>query len=151
MDKQQLTSFIETTLNEIKLHNIHAVNLINGTAAQESAYGHYIRQLGSGPALGIFQMEPNTFMDIVHNYLDYRPQLKRDVMNVCNVKDLTPTALMYNLKLAVVFCRLHYLRVPEPLPTTIDGYARYWKQHYNTILGKGTETEFIYNYKKYVL
>ena len=46
-----------------------AENLLMGTAAQESALGEYIRQLGNGPALGIFQMEPETFDDIVRNYL----------------------------------------------------------------------------------
>lgn len=157
MDKTQLKQLIEATLKDLALNakipsinTPHAVNLIQGTIAQESANGFYIRQLGNGPALGIAQMESATFFDIVQNYLDYRPELKRAVINVANVRDLTPTALMYNARLSIIFARLLFMRVPAPLPTTIEGYAAYWKDHYNTHLGKGTTAEFIANYKKYV-
>lgn len=40
---------------------------------------------------------------------------------------------------------VHYLRVPERLPA--DGHvadlARYWKRHYNTSGGKGSEEHFV--------
>ena len=55
MDKNQLSYLIKETLTGIDKYSIDALNLLLGTAAQESRFGHYIRQLGSGPALGIFQ------------------------------------------------------------------------------------------------
>ena len=150
-EKNQFRILIQATLKEVNLYKPEAEELLMGTAAQETALGRYIRQLGSGPALGAFQMEPNTFMDIMDNYLYYRPELKQRIIQVCNVKQLTPSTLMYNLKVAIIFCRLHYLRVSEPLPVTVKGMAKYWKEYYNTSLGSGTEAEFIEHYHKYVL
>ena len=45
---------------------------------------------------------------------------------------------------AAAMCRLHYRRVPAPLPQLgdPDAVAAYWKQHYNTALGAGTPEQF---------
>lgn len=151
MNANQLNCLIIDTLSKFdNLYIPEAVNLLMGTAAQESHLGRYIKQLGSGPALGIFQMEPATFRDIIDNYLAYKPALMAEVLKVCNVQYLEPECLMYNLRVAIVFCRLHYLRKPGRIPNTIEGMAAYWKKHYNTYLGKGTEEEFVLNYKKFV-
>ena len=58
MDPKQLKELIERVLRKVNLYSDAAVDLLMLTAAQESACGKYIRQLGNGPALGIFQMEP---------------------------------------------------------------------------------------------
>ena len=42
-----------------------------------------------------------------------------------------------------LFARLHLLRCPGPIPDSLEGQAAYWKKHYNTILGKGTEEGYI--------
>ena len=158
MDKGQLKSLIEETLKEIDLYSEDAVNLLLGTAAQESAFGRYIKQLGNGPALGIFQMEPATHYDIFSNYIFYKEDLKRKIVLTCQlagpgsgIYDPDAGMLRWNLKYAICMARIHYLRVPEPIPSTIEGYANYWKDHYNTYLGAGTVEEIIHNYKKYVL
>ncbi|WP_299576711.1 hypothetical protein [uncultured Sunxiuqinia sp.] len=152
MNANQLNLLIIDTLSKFeKLYLTEAVNLLMGTAAQESHLGQYIQQLGSGPALGIFQMEPATFRDIIENYLYYKPALLSQVLKVCNVQHLEPECLKYNLRVAIVFCRLHYLRNPEKIPNTIEGMAKYWKKYYNTHLGKGTEQEFILNYRRLVV
>lgn len=151
MDKVQLKELIEETLKEIDLYSEHAVNLMLGTAAQESRMGMYIKQLGNGPALGIFQMEPNTFNDIVKNYIYYKKSITPKIKAACNIDFFTSDLLRYNLKFAICLTRVHYLRVPKPLPTDLAGYAKYYKEYYNTHLGKATEEEFIKNYKEYVL
>jgi len=151
MDKTQLKDLIERVLKDIDLYSPDAVNLILGTAAQESGMGKYIRQLGTGPALGIFQMEPNTFKDIYQNFIHYKELLQTKIEDTCNVWSWVPETLEYNLAFAICLTRVHYLRVNETLPNTIEGYAYYWKKYYNTYLGAGTEQEFIRNYKKYVL
>lgn len=148
--KKQLREIVSQTLTEIGLYSEDALNLIMGTAAQESAFGTYIKQLGSGPALGIFQMEPNTFNDIIENYLAYKPALLGKIIKASNIKQLNADALRYNLKLAICLTRVHYLRVPHPLPSNLNGYADYWKKHYNTYLGAGTTEEYIKNYKKHI-
>lgn len=150
MNKTQLKSLIERKLKEIDLYSIEAVNLLLGTAAQESQMGHYIRQLFHGPALGIFQMEPATFSDHL-TYLNRNPRLKEKVLKAAGVTELTAEQLEWNIALAICMARVHYYRKPALLPSTIEEMAAYWKKHYNTYLGKGTEEEFIVNYKKYVL
>jgi hypothetical protein len=151
IDKKQLKDLVTKTLIAINLHSEDAVNLVLGTIAQESAGGKYLRQLGSGPAVGICQMEPFTFNNHIKNYLAHKPDLKEKIKWFTGIDQFKVTYLEWNLALSIAMCRVHYLRRPEPLPSTIEGYAKYWKKWYNTYLGAGTETEFINNYKKYLL
>ncbi|MFR5683794.1 MAG: hypothetical protein ACLUD1_07050 [Clostridia bacterium] len=151
MDKEQLRDLIHRVLVALDLHSEVAENLLMGTAAQESELGEYIRQLGSGTALGIFQMEPNTFKDIVYNYLQYKPDLAKKIIYVSGINALRSEYLEYNFALSICMCRVHYLRVSEPIPANLLGWAKYWKEYYNTRLGKGTEGEFMQNFKKLVL
>ena len=151
MYKDQLRDLIERTLRGINKYSPEAVNLLMGTCAQESRLGVYIKQLSSGPALGVFQMEPFTFNDIVNCYLAFNESLAQKIKNECDVSIFKSEALEYNLKLAICFTRVHYLRFPEPLPNDLDGMARIWKKRYNTILGAGSEEEFIKNYERYLL
>ena len=142
---------VEQTLKDFGYYTPDSANLILGTIAQESSYGKYRKQLGSGPALGICQMEPNTFNDIVKNYLRYHSDIEAKIKQVSQVSELNPSDLYLNDRLAICMCRVHYLRQKQAIPVTIEGYAKYWKQWYNTPLGKGTETEFIRNYHLHVL
>lgn len=145
-----MKKLVEDTLKEFGYYSVDAANLILGTIAQESAFGKYRKQI-NGPALGIPQMEPNTFRDICKNYLKYHTDITAKIKEVAKVNLLLPDDLIINDKLAICMCRVHYLRRKEPIPTTVEGYASYWKRYYNTIKGKGTEAEFIRNYHLYVL
>ena len=142
----QLKKAIEEVLDYLNLNSLSAVNLLLGTAAQESRLGEYIEQV-KGPALGIFQMEAATELDIWNNYLKYQPELL-EKMNKISKRNCLLKDLKYNLAYQIAMCRIHYLRVKEKLPAhdDIKGLARYWKKYYNTRLGKGTENEFIENY-----
>lgn len=135
----------------IGLNSPEAVQLLLGTAAQESHMGRYLRQI-NGPALGIFQMEPTTHDDIWTNYLQYRTALSRMVSKLRVDMPIGPRQMAGNLYYAAAMARIHYRRVPEPLPQVGDlsGMAEYWKKHYNTHLGAGTEDEFIANYERFV-
>jgi hypothetical protein len=132
-----------------------STNLLLGTAAQESGFGKYIKQIASGPARGVFQMEPATYRDIWRNYLVYKHQLAERVLKyMVNHADPVahPEEMEWNLALAICMARVHYLRVRAPLPAADDvwGMATYWKDYYNTRLGKGTIEEFVDSYRKYV-
>ena len=150
MDRSQIRELVHKVLDYIGLWSEDAENLVMGTIAQESRMGKYIRQLGGGPALGICQMEPETFIDIRDNYLNYRPSVKALIMDISNVNTLLPSSLEYNLALDIAMCRVHYYRVPKPIPHSLEDIAQYWKDFYNTPLGKGTADEFIENYLLYV-
>jgi len=149
--KVQLKDLIIRTLKAIDLHSDDAVNLLMGTAAQESALGYYLRQLNNAPALSIFQIEPFTFNDHVKYLKRYKMNLANKILEFSGASEFKAEFLEFNIAFACAIARVHYLRKPGKLPNTIDGYARYWKKHYNTYLGKGTEIEFISNYKRYVL
>lgn len=127
-----------------------AVMLLMGTAAQESHMGTYLRQLGGGPALGIYQMEPATHNDIIENWLRYREELVDTIAELIGPWNaMEPARMVYDLRYATIMARLHYRRVRDPLPADVDGQAYYWKTHYNTELGAGTREEYMHNYERY--
>ena len=47
-------------------------------------------------------------------------------------------------------CRLCYYRKSEALPEAgdIEGQGAFWKQHYNTLLGAGTVSKYVYKVSK---
>lgn len=132
-------------LKHIGLHSPAAEELVLGTAIQESRL-QYLKQLGAGPALGLFQMEPNTYNDIWHNYLVYRQELAVKVTQLAH--NLSEKSLVTDMLFAAAMCRVHYRRVDAPLPEQGDyeAQAAYWKEHYNTFHGAGTEEEYLDNW-----
>lgn len=152
--KATLFKNIEDTLRQLEPEipfTKESVELLAGTCAQESAYGKYRKQLGGGPALGIFQMEPATFHDCIENFLAYKPGLMAKVIKISGVDRLNPDDLEKNDILATCMCRVRYFRDKRPIPETLLGQAEYWKKIYNTYLGKGKVEEYIKNYDRYVL
>ena len=148
IDYDQLKDLVHRTLHGIVKHSPEAVALLMGTCAQESHLGTYLRQL-EGPARGIMQMEPATEKDIWENYLAYNTVYRSYLKTETGVLLSDPSALESNLSYAIAMARTHYLRAPGAIPTTIEGQAAYWKEHYNTIYGAGTEEEYMQNYVRY--
>jgi hypothetical protein len=149
IDVKQLKLFvIVPTLAKLGLYSEAAVNLLLGTCAQESAMGTYLKQI-NGPALGIYQMEPNTHDDICDNFLKYRPELAGKVLGIDSCQSAN---LMNNLAYATAMARIQYLRAPAELPDANDTpeLGRYWKLFYNSQNGKGCIDEFVANYARYV-
>jgi hypothetical protein len=150
-DKDQFRELITDVLKEADLFSDSAVELLMLTAAVESNLGTYIKQV-KGPALGVFQMEPNTHDDIWQNYLLYKRELKEFVLDYADdAWGARPPTLKYNLAYSILMTRVHYLRVPEALPkaTSPEDLALYWKKYYNTHLGKGDVLDAMRKYRKY--
>lgn len=149
IDAKQLKLYvIVPTLAKIGLYSDAAVNLLLGTCAQESQMGTYLKQI-NGPALGIYQCEPDTHDDIWDNYLKYKPELSAKVYSIDAREE---THLITNLAYATAIARIHYLRAPDALPEAndIESMAHYYKNYYNTANGAATIEQFIVNYKRYV-
>ena len=144
-----LDEVVIPTLKELDMYSEEACLLVVGTAIQESRL-HYLKQIPSGIAKGICQMEEATHDDIWDNFLKYKPEIKEKLMGLTNQSMDLVDQLKGNLYYAVAMCRIHYYRVSEALPNDLEGMARYWKKYYNTELGKGTVEEFIHNYKQAV-
>lgn len=150
LDIRQLRDdVVRPVLTAMNAHSAAAEALLLGTAAQES-HITYLRQLGGGPALGIYQMEPATHDDIWDNYLSYRDSVADGVSAYLAPNQPRHDQLIWNLAYATAMCRVHYRRVPAALPAANDvaGLAAYWKAHYNTIQGAGSEEEFIENFDR---
>lgn len=145
MNRKQLENIIIETLQNVGLYSPEAVQIILATAAHESKGGEFIRQYPVGPALGIFQIEKATFSDILNNYLANHETLREKIRQECNCFAMVADALVYNLKLSIVFCRLKYLMCPGELPAVGDwkNVAAYWKKYYNTPIGAGKVEEFL--------
>ncbi len=143
---------IKPTLSHLKLYSLDAVELLLFTAAAESKGGTYIHQI-NGPALGIYQCEPATHDDIWKNYLRYRIDLVNILYSKLNVT--TPpiaSRLIYDMQYATAMCRLHFLRVKEPLPSfeDVEAMYKYYKKHYNTNKGKATKEKSIKAYEAFL-
>jgi hypothetical protein len=140
LDLGQFKSLIVTpALTSVGLGGQTAINLVTGTALKESGL-QYLKQLGTGPALGVCQMEPAT-----HDYLwtlksmKSTGSLRARIVEALNL-NLQPVAdqLVSDLYYAVIMCRIKYLSVAEPLPANnATSLATYWKSIYNSSLGAG--------------
>jgi len=125
-----------------------AENLLVGTMLIESRGGTYIKQRLGGPALGPYQHEPATWVDDI-KWLHTEPALHRALLDACEyVYHPLIMALMHNWRYASIMCRIHYWRAEPPLPEAddIQGLGQYWKDHWNTSLGKGRVENYVQLY-----
>ena len=159
IDPKHLRSLINNVLDILELNSDNALELLMLTTAQESHCGEWIKQIGGGPALGIFQMEPNTHDDIWKNYLCYHPSISNKIIKLSiqyrdfNLDNAKYFDMIGNLPYQTAMARTHYLRKREPLPDSKDvlKMAEYYKKYWNTYKGKATVKEAIDNYIKYAL
>lgn len=153
---------VAPTLRALDMHSEAAVRLMVGTALVESGLD-YLRQIGGGPALGVFQIEPATARDVLFRYLAMREELRRRVMDwLCyDPLSLTHTLpsggetqlerrLKGDLHLGCVVARLKYWMDPRPLPDASDipNLGGVWKDVYNTKAGAGTVGKFVSAYHR---
>lgn len=146
-----LTYVVRPTLHTIGHHSVAREQLLLGTCAKESAMGTYLHQIGGGPALGIFQTEPDTHRDVWLNWLRFRGNdfalMKRMVASSFwddAAGRPRHQALICDMSYATAIASHIYRRASDPLPRQDDwmAMAAYWKRFYNRG-GKGSEGDFI--------
>lgn len=139
LDSAQLRSYIIVpALNDLLLMSEEAVELLLFTCANESDGGSFIKQV-NGPALGIYQMEPNTYNDIWQNYIYGKNDLRQLMLAHFNCPTMPDEyRMIYDARFATAMARIHYARVKEPLPKLhdLDALWNYYKKYYNTAAGK---------------
>jgi hypothetical protein len=150
LDCAQLSSLIiKPALIDLIMYSEEAVELLLFTCANESNGGTFIKQI-NGPALGIYQMEPETYNDIWQNYIKKNNSLLLRLLHGFGVIAMPPEErLIYDLQFATVMTRLFYARIPEPLPRLhdLDGLWNYYKTYYNTSAGKAEYHEALNKYQ----
>lgn len=141
----QLRSVIQRTLKKFEelggaTYSEEAVELLMMVAAHESNLGTYLRQLGGGPALGLYQHEPETIRDLYRVVISKNQKLDFAVskfvpssksLSAKDYSELVETDLRY----ATVLARVHFMRFKEPIPKDNEGMAQYAKKHWNTEAG----------------
>ena len=152
LNKDDLRIMIADVLKRLGMYSETATELLMGTCAVESDFGRSVEQVGGGPALGVFQMEPNTMNDIWYNYIRYREGLRVILADEFGMRGPDKEKLKNDIEYSIVMASLKYRRSSLVLPKSdkdIEGLARVWKKVYNTDLGKGTVEKFVSKYKKY--
>lgn len=144
LDVKQFREYVvRPALQGIGLWSEAAEELVTGTAMVESTL-NYVKQVGGGPAVGVCQMEPATYLDLLRELVYDHKQVYVKVLTTLGMGELPKDAsyLMGNLTASVIFCRLKYYFRPDPLPQAHDyaAMAAYHKKIYNTPLG-GTEID----------
>ena len=145
-------NIVTPALSLLQLYSDDALELLVFTCAVESNGGMYVHQVG-GPALGIYQMEPNTHTDIWINHIHHSPTLVNLLSLNFNCGAIpSPDRLIYDLRYATAMARIHYYRVTEALPdgNDSDGVWAYYKKYFNTPLGKAKKTSSLKKYEAFL-
>ncbi len=112
---------------------------------------------------GKWQVEPGSIkdsIDLLRNRPDLLTRATQWLFNDPHASDkwltfMDPMALLWALrmddndKIALLFCRLHYLRIDAPIPESVQDQAAYYKTFYNTKYGAATIDQTLANYKNY--
>jgi len=145
---------VRPTLRAMSAWSLAAEDLVLRTAAAERC-----RQHGSGPGIGLWQIEPRVHRDN-WAWLPDRPAAYAGVMRTIGACDWDPLEdpvfshaargglarqledqLAWNLAYACAHARIRYLRDPSPIPADAAGQARYWVRVYAS--AHGAESQFL--------
>lgn len=146
IDPHDLVQYvIRPTLKELEgyksaLNSEASENLLLWTALVESTYKNntMLRQLNNGPALSIWQIEPDTHDDMWASFIMSRSNLSYIMRNLArekyNYMKVPADEMLGNLFYACAMARLKIWRAPQPLPDAFDieGMFLYWHRWYNT-------------------
>ena len=150
--EEMVTLIVEINYRLLGRVRLEEVMLMVGTVATESAFRHR-RQIGGGPALGLFQIEPDTAAGIYMSYLRYNPDRYQRMMRICfglgsapffvpEIGDMEELLRLYD-DYSACLARLNYLRWPEAIPKSLAGQAAYYKKYHNTVAGKGSVEKYL--------
>lgn len=150
-----------------RLYTESAVNLLLGTAAQESDGGYYLKQSPTGPGLGPYSMEGGdhgTHRSLWQHYLS-RPSkehLREIILGLVPESSVHhhPDGWVYvddkeligNLPYATAMARLKYWPAKKPLPDANDipALGEYWNTVFNANEKYGTVADFVDSWKTFI-
>lgn len=150
---------IVPTLDELakaepRINSDAAVALLLGTALCESELT-FLRQRvsgGFGPAISLFQIEPDTHKDVKRYLNERRPDLAKRVFGLSTILDPDGFELASNMPYSVAIARVKYWTIRAKLPDAndIEGMADYWGEYYQTSNDPEKIKRFIDFYQRYV-
>tara|TARA_R110000787_G_scaffold141312_3_gene254793 strand:+ start:1208 stop:1741 length:534 start_codon:yes stop_codon:yes gene_type:complete len=128
-----------------------AENLMVGTAIMESDISYLVQK--NGPALGVYQVEPATFIDITQRYFgssQFRAEFASMFWDLGYTGTTNEEHLIFDLRYATIIARIKYFMSPKPLPDAEDIHAlgHYWDDNYNGNPDVGTADQWEAKYRK---
>lgn len=111
-------------------------------AAVETQYGDFPDRHPATLGVGLTQFDQIGFDNVVQRTRSRHKKRMLDMLGY-ELDTLQLADLAYDPLLALAMTRLKYLLIPEEIPDTVEGRARYWKKYYNTELGKGTVQHYL--------
>ena len=121
--------------------NNNAVSLLLETAKAETQMGR-TKDNTKFAGIGLTQFDKTGLDDVLNRVSFADRAIIRDKMGII-LEWVKWEDLRYNILLAFLFTRLKYKKIPEPIPTTMEARAMYWKAHYNSTAGKGTVGHYL--------
>lgn len=119
-----------------------AYRLMCETAAAETLCGTLRDKTPNGAGRGLFQCDLIGFNDVQLRARQSDVDALQRAFDF-DLRQLEWSALNHSPLLAAAVCRLHYKLRPGVIPASLEERAAYWKQHYNSVLGKGTVKDYI--------
>jgi len=141
------------TASRHPLYSADAEEILLMIAAHESTLGKDLRQIGGGPALGVYQIEPATMYDNYGNFLNSRKAILKQVEDVSGVFSPSEYHLQYNPIYGTIHARLKLYRSKGPLPPASDPQAMavYAKECFNSRDGAATPEMYLGAYRRLVV
>jgi len=150
MDAHHLrTEIIRPTLLRIHLWSAAAEEILLMIAAHESHLGALgRRQVGGGPARGMYQMEGATHALCWRWLRKNRPAIALAILDLIEPAQPDAALLEKSDEYATAMGRVLLLSIPSPLPdaTNVEGMAVYAKRHWNGP-GKATPEKYASAYR----
>lgn len=134
----EICEFFDGSLRDGDHYNqkyLNAYNLQMETPCAETQLGTF-PDYANESGFGICQFDEIGFNHAKERSMKYQDEIF-DKWGI-NIALVQLIELRYNVFLSLLFCRLFYKSIPDPIPSDREGRAGYWKKWYNTRLGKGT-------------
>lgn len=142
---QYINLILEPAFKYTGMYSIDAMYLMVCTALVESKLTH-LKQLPDGPALGFFEIEEATVLD-VFRYLERRTDIRNKILLHTERTHLPDTMkpLISDLALNALIARVKYWMVAEAIPSYKNpmAQAQYYEQYYNVNKEVNKIDEFI--------
>lgn len=145
--QQYLDTAIVPAAQNLGIYTLPHLQIGFGTCGQESGFQN-IRQIGGGPAIGPFQMEPATHNSLIANFVRYRPHIEAALTKLLGNVQPSIDLLMTNQTYAAMMMYIKYMDCPGAIPDDLEGQAAYYKKYYNGP-GAATTAEYIGKYHRF--
>ena len=135
----RLSRTICSVLGNGAKNNAH--ELLIETAGAETDFGTF-RDNSVGAGMGLTQFDKMPFYDVRDRTKEHNKEKLKRALGI-DIDLVEWEHLRYNPLLSLIFTRLKYKLIPDEIPESLEGRAKYWKKYYNTELGKGTIEHYL--------